>query len=80
MSEEILTPANPEIIDLEQFQTNGQISPKAFWYKLVTSSESFCLTVLASSSTVARDGIKQQFPNAEVRFMGFSEKIMQVNG
>ena len=70
-----------EIIDLEQNQTNGQIQPKAFWYTVkLSDGELKYLTVIASCSTVARDGIKQQFPDTTVRFVGVSEMFMQVNG
>lgn len=87
MSEEILTVEEPtltqtteEIIDLEPFQTNGQIPTKAFWYRVSNKSVSQYLTILAPSSTVARDGIKQQFPDSVVSYMGTSDMIMQVNG
>jgi hypothetical protein len=79
--EEVKSDVLPEIIDLENFQTNGKIAAKAYWYAVkVDDSNIFNLTVLASGSTAARDGIRQQFPNAVVAFLGFSEKLMQVNG
>ena len=67
-----------EIIDL--IPSDGQIIPKAFHYKVKTKENLvFNLTVIAPSATAARDGIKQQFPDSVVGFIGISEKIMQVN-
>lgn len=78
MSEPILE--NVEIVDLEKNQTNGQIEMKSFWYRIKpTNGEKFFLTVLAQSSTVARDGIHQQFGTSDISYLGFSEKIIQVN-
>jgi len=74
------TDQTQEIIDLENFQTNGQIDTRAFWYRVSNKITTFNLTVLSQSSTFARDGIKQQYPDHTVSFLGTSDKIMQVNG
>lgn len=65
------------IIDLEP--SNFQIDTKAYRYKIKTATEEFLLTVLATSGTMAREGIKQKFPDASILFDGVSNVIMQVN-
>lgn len=70
----------PEPIDLENSQTNGQIQPKAFRYKVKPQTgESFKITVITTSPTVAKMALSQQIPGATFEADGFSEHIMQVN-
>ena len=58
-----------------------QITPKAFWYKVKTSTHDKHVTVIATSSSNAREGLLQQFgKDASVYYLGGSETIMQVNG
>lgn len=60
----------------------GQNSPhNSFIYKVfIDKDTNFIATVIAQSSTGARDGLSQQFPNAAFTFLGKSTFIMQVNG
>lgn len=58
-----------------------QIAPKAFWYKIKTSTHDKHVTVIATSSSNAREGLLQQFgKDVGIYYLGGSETIMQVNG
>ena len=70
----------PEIVYTEVVQTNGQIQPKAFQYKVsLPNAQVLLITVIATSGSVARDGIKQQFPDASISMLGVSDHLIQVN-
>ena len=72
---------NQEPIDLEQ--TNGQIHPKAFHYKIKIegSSEPSFVTVIALNSTSAKNGLSQHpaFSGKTISYYGRSDHIIQVN-
>jgi len=76
--EEVRVTPNEEVIDL--IESHPQQQSRAFWYKIKTLTEEFHLTVIAITSTGAREGVAQQFPGAAVAYLGVSDKIMQVNG
>jgi len=61
-------------------QTNGQIAPKIFVYKVKTDTDAFQFAVLATSSTVAKEGLLKQFPNCMFSYQTTVDKIMQVQG
>lgn len=63
-------------------QTNGQqVTLKAYRYKVIIDEyHDVLVTVLASSGTIARDGLKQQFPNKTFTYDGVSTSIIQCNG
>lgn len=70
-----------EIVFTEVVPT-GQTSPhNSFIYKVfVNKDTNFIATVIAQSSTGARDGLSHKFPDAALTYLGKSTFIMQVNG
>lgn len=78
MTTETIEEIKVEPTDLEQ--TNGQIQTKAFHFKVTHTNRPLMLvTALAPSSTTAREGIKQQFPDSLTQMTGYSDHIIQVN-
>ena len=68
-----------ELTDL--LPSNGQIDTKAYVYRVTPNDDMpFYITVIATNSTSARIGLKHQYKNCAITFIGVSERIMQVNG
>lgn len=61
-------------------RTNGQIQPKCYQYNVITPTDQFQISVIASNGTAAREGLKQNLPDATFTFISMSKHIMQVNG
>jgi hypothetical protein len=83
MSEEVeLVPdtehAKEEPLDLQQ--SNPQIHPRAFWYRVKDGDTEHQVTILAPSSSDAQMGIRSKFINMPIHYLGVSDIIMQVNG
>lgn len=68
----------PEQEFTEVFETPLQNRTNSFWYRVVAPSETFYITILATSSSDARMGLAQQYPDAAINFLGKSEKILQI--
>jgi hypothetical protein len=52
----------------------------SFLYRVkIDENNSFIATVISQSSTAAKEGLKNQFQNAAITYMGTSKFIMQVN-
>ena len=80
--EEVIESTIDETVYTDVVQINGQQNTlKAYRYKVIIDekTETF-VTVLATSGTIARDGIKQQFPNKAFSYDGVSTVIIQCNG
>jgi hypothetical protein len=68
----------PEQEFTEVFETPLQNRMNSFWYRVIATTETFYLTVIASCSSDAQVVVKQQYPDAAINFLGKSEKIIQV--
>lgn len=84
MSEVVLdteTVIEKEVQYTEVTPADQQSPHRSYLYRVTKEDKtSFIATVIAQSSTLAVNGIRNQFPLAAVTYMGFSAFIMQVNG
>lgn len=66
----------------EVFQINGQQTiMKSYRYKVIIDTDiHIFVAVIAPSSTIARLGIEQQFPNKSCTYDSVSTVIIQCNG
>jgi hypothetical protein len=62
-------------------QTNGQIAPKGYTYKVTFPDKCVTITVIATSGTAAKDGLKQSFPKVSyiAQQIAVSDHLIQVN-
>lgn len=68
----------PEQELTEIFETPLQNRSNSFWYRVITTTETFYITIIAACSSDARMVLKQQYPEASINYLGKSDKIMQV--
>lgn len=62
----------------EVFETPLQNKMNAFWYRIVTLTETFHISVIAACTSDSQIALKQQYPDATINFLGSSAKIIQV--
>lgn len=78
----VIEPSLGEINYTDVVQTDGQqVNFKAYRYKIIMSElNHIFITVLATNSAIALNGLKQQFPNKSYAYDGVSTMIIQCNG
>lgn len=70
--------STPEKEFTEVFETPLKNKMNAFWYRIVTLTETFYISVIASCTSDSQIALKQQYPTAAINFLGSSTKIIQV--
>ena len=65
-----------EILDLAPALPNPVV--RAYCYKVITHTGPKIVTVVAPSTTVAKEGLKHYFPNSIYNFKSVSEIIIQI--
>lgn len=78
VDESIVDTQQPEKELTEVFPTPLQSRTNAFWYRVNTPSGSFYITAFATCSSDSQAALRQQYPDASINYLGFSEKIIQV--
>ena len=78
--QEVIEATASEVVYTDVIQISPQTGHRAYIYNITMHDDNnFFVTILAQTSTGAKNALSQQFPNGIYRYLGKTSIIMQVN-